>query len=110
MVAVAFRPAHDAEATLRRLYWLLFTFLFLLSPNLPWYWLLVLPFAVLFGHPSAWAATLAGVVLYDVAPDIPELGFVARESLFNLVLLAGLAVHLLPRPAPAPRPAEGRSR
>jgi hypothetical protein len=109
MVAVAFRPAHDAQATLRRLYWLLFAFLFLLSPNLPWYWLLVLPFAVLFGHPSAWAATLAGVVLYDVAPDVPELAFVVRESLFNLAVLAGLAVHLLPRPAPAPRPAEGRS-
>lgn len=110
MVAVAFRPAHDAEATLRRLSWLPFAFLFLLSPNLPWYWLLVLPFAVLFGHPSAWAATLAGVVLYDVAPDVPELAFVVRESLFNLAVLAGLAVHLLPRPAPAPRPAEGRSR
>jgi hypothetical protein len=110
MVAVAFRPAHDAQATLRRLSWLLFAFLFLLSPNLPWYWLLVLPFAVLFGHPSAWAATLAGVVLYDVAPDVPELAFVVRESLFNLAVLAGLAVHLLPRPALAPRPVEGRSR
>lgn len=108
-LAVAFRPAPDAEATLRRLYWLLFAFLFLLSPNLPWYWLLVLPFAVLLGHPSAWAATLAGVVLYDVAPDVPELSFVVRESLFNLAVLAGLAVHLLPRPAPAPRPVEGRS-
>jgi hypothetical protein len=109
-LALAFRREAGAEATLRRLYWLLFAFLFLLSPNLPWYWLLVLPFAVLFGHPSAWAATLAGVVLYDVAPDPRELGFVARESLFNLALLAGLAAHLLPRPAPAPGPAEGRSR
>ncbi|WP_439580736.1 glycosyltransferase 87 family protein [Elioraea sp.] len=110
MLAVAFRREAGAEATLKRLYWLMFAFLFLLSPNLPWYWLLVLPFAVLFGHPSAWAATLAGVVLYDVAPDVPELGFVARETLFNLVLLAGLAVHLLPRAAAAPRPVEERSR
>lgn len=109
-LGVAFRRDHDAEATLRRLYWLLFAFLFLLSPNLPWYWLLVLPFAVLFGHPSAWVATIAGVVLYDVAGDAAEIPRLLRTSVFNLALLAGLLAHLLPRVATGAAAAEGRTR
>lgn len=109
-LGVAFRREHDAETTLRRLYWPLFAFLFLLSPNLPWYWLLVLPFAVLFGHPSAWVATVTGVVLYDVAGDPAEIPYLVRKSVFNLALLAALLAHLVPREAAVgAAAAEGRS-
>lgn len=111
MLGVVLRRERDAEAALRRLYWPLIAFLFLLSPNLPWYFLLVLPFAVLFGHPSAWVATTLGVVLYDVAGDGVEIAYMVRKSIFNLALLAGLLAHLLPRDAPAAaEAAEGRSR
>jgi alpha-1,6-mannosyltransferase len=111
MLNLAFRREADAEATLRRLYWPLIAFLFLLSPNLPWYWLIVLPFAVLFGHPSAWVATIACVVLYDVAGDATEIAYLVRKSIFNLVLLAGLLAHLLPREtAVGTATAEGRTR
>lgn len=111
MLNLAFARESDAEATLRRLYWPLIAFLFLLSPNLQWYWLIVLPFAVLFGHPSVWVATIACVVLYDVAGDATEIAYLVRKSIFNLALLAGLLAHLLPREAAVgTATAEGRTR
>lgn len=111
MLNLAFAREADAEARLRRLYWPLIAVLFLLSPNLPWYWLVVLPFAVLFGHPSAWVATIICVVLYDVAGDATEIAYLVRKSIFNLALLAGLLAHLLPRDtAVGTAAAEGRTR
>lgn len=108
---VSFGHDQDAEATLQRLYWLLFAFLLLLSPDLPWYWLLLLPFVALLGYPSAWAATIACVLLYDVAVDRPELGFMVRDTIFNLTVLGALLAGVLRRPARAGAvPAEDPSR
>ena len=66
---------------------------------------------MLFGHPSAWVATIACVVLYDVAGDATEIAYLVRRSIFNLALLAGLLAHLLPREtAVGTATAEGRTR
>lgn len=98
---VSFGQDRGAEEMLSRLYWLILAFLLLLSPAQPWYWLLLLPFVVLSGQPAAWVATIACVILYDVASDVPELDFMTRDTVFNLAVLGTLLAGLLRRPARA---------
>lgn len=84
--------AAPPEAVLRRLFWLFFAFLTLLSANWPWYNLLLLPFLVLFGPAPAWVATIGGFILYDEIWADFDIGRLARETLLNLAVLASLAI------------------
>jgi alpha-1,6-mannosyltransferase len=91
----------NPEARLRRLFWLLFTFLLLLSPDYPWYYLLLLPFVALFGPAAGWAATIGGFLLYDEVGQDPEIAFALRDTAFNLAVLAALLLPLWLRGAAA---------
>lgn len=91
-LTLSFGMRHDPrpEAVLRRLFWLLFAFLALLSANWPWYNLMLLPFLALFGPAPAWVATIGGFILYDEVWADFDIGPLFRESLLNLALLASL--------------------
>jgi hypothetical protein len=70
------------------------TFLFFLSPDFPWYFLVLLPFVPLIGSWSAFAMTSAGFLLYSVNYDSYSLPFFARASLFNGLVILAIAVEL----------------
>jgi alpha-1,6-mannosyltransferase len=87
---VALHPDRAPEAVLTRLSWALFAFVFLLSPDYPWYWLMLLPFVALLGFAPGWAATIAGFVLYDVIDEGFEIDFALRDTALQLAILATL--------------------
>ena len=87
---VALHPDRDRQAVLTRLFWTFFAFVFLLSPDYPWYWMILLPFVVLFGFAPAWAATIACFILYDVVDDGFEIAFALRDTALHLIILATL--------------------
>ncbi len=102
---VALHPDRAPEAVLTRLGWAIFAFVFLLSPDYPWYWLIILPFVALTGFAPGWAATIACFVLYDVIDEGFEVDFMLRDTALHLVILATLAFAL--RRTPRPLAAQG---
>lgn len=63
-VRAAWRTDRTPETALRDIAVLLMAGMFALSPNYPWYFLIVVPFVVLGGGAPAWAMTLAAPLLY----------------------------------------------
>lgn len=96
---VALHPDRTPQAMLTRLFWTLFAFVFLLSPDYPWYWLLVLPFVALLGPAPAWVATILAFILYDVVDEGFEVAFALRDSVLQLTILATLPFALRSRRA-----------
>ncbi|HYF09435.1 MAG TPA: hypothetical protein VD970_17580 [Acetobacteraceae bacterium] len=107
--ALALRVALDADRTplavLTRLFWLVLAFLLLLSPDYPWYWMILLPFLALLGPAPAWAGTIACFLLYDVIDEGLEIDFALRDTALHLIVLAMLPFALRWRRAPRPIPA-----
>ena len=101
-LGVALYPDRTPEAVLTRLCWTCFAFVFLLSPDYPWYWMILLPFVALLGFPPAWAATIACFLLYDVIDEGFEVSFALRDTALHLVILATLPFALRARAAPRP--------
>lgn len=83
-----FRRDRDAGVIIADINGLLLVFLFLLSPDYPWYFLAVAPFLALVGGPPGWALTVGGFLLYDVVAWDPQVPFFIRAAVFNLVFLA----------------------
>ena len=91
IVRASFRMERSLETALRDTAALLITFLFFLSPDFPWYYLVLLPFVPLLGSWGAFAMTSAGFLLNDVIDDDYSLGFFTRASIFNALVLIALA-------------------
>jgi alpha-1,6-mannosyltransferase len=89
-----FRKDRPLAVTLGDINALLLAFCFLLSPNHPWYFLMVVPFVALTGSFAGWVLTIGGFALYDVAPWDPQVPFWMRDAAFNLAVLAALLVSL----------------
>ena len=70
---------------------LLLVFLFLLSPDYPWYCLMAVPFLALLGGAPGWVLTVGGFMLYDVVTGDPQIPFYVRDAAFNGLLLAAAA-------------------
>jgi len=70
-VRAAWRTDRTPETTLRDIAVLLMAGMFVLSPNYPWYFLIIVPFVALGGGAPAWALTLAAPLLYRplILPD-----------------------------------------
>jgi hypothetical protein len=90
-LAVGFRSDRSAQASLRAAGWLLTAFLVLVSPNYPWYFLVVVPFLALAPSTTAWVMTGASVLFYDVVPGDVLPAYELRITLFTMAVLAALA-------------------
>ncbi len=90
-LAASFRADRSAQASLRAAAWLLAAFLVLVSPNYPWYFLVLVPFLALAPSATAWVMTGAGVLFYDVVPGDTLPAYEARIAAFTLAVLAALA-------------------
>src|SRR5262249_15738608 len=71
----AWRFDRSPETTIRQIVGLLLAGLFLLSPNYPWYFLILVPFLPIVGGAAVWAFTIGAFLLYrecwcDDQPDI----------------------------------------
>jgi hypothetical protein len=97
---VALHPDRAPKAVLQRLCWALFAFVFLLSPDYPWYWLVLLPFVALLGFAPGWTATIGCFILYDVIDEGFEVDFMLRDTALHLAILATLPFALRTRRAP----------
>ena len=71
--------------------WLLIAFLVLISPNYPWYFLVLVPFLALSPSTTAWVLTSAGVLFYDVVPNDVLPAYEVRIAVFTLAVLPALA-------------------
>jgi len=90
-LAIGFRSGRSALASLRAASWLLIAFLVLISPNYPWYFLVLVPFLALSPSVTAWVLTSAVVLFYDVVPNDVLPAYGVRIAVFTLAVLAALA-------------------
>jgi len=71
LIVMGLRAAREtprnAESTLTSVHHIILTFLFVLSPNYPWYFLMATPFVALIGGAPAWTLTLGAILLQDEA-------------------------------------------
>jgi hypothetical protein len=94
-----FRRSVGFDVRVRDSLVLMSTALFLLSPDYPWYALILVPYLALAGprplaEPAAWPAlalSLAGFVLYDVIAGDPQVHFTLRDAGFNVLVLGAFA-------------------
>jgi hypothetical protein len=90
-LAVGFRADRTAQASLRAANWMLVAFLVLISPNYPWYFLVLVPFLALVPTASAWVLTSASVLFYNAVPGDVLPAYEARIAVFTTAVLAALA-------------------
>ena len=97
MLRLSFATEEDTAARLRRLGFIAFAAIFLLSPGYPWYSLILLPFLVVAATPALWAASIGCLLLYNEIhhTDLYVQHWV-RDGIYNLAMLAGLALSLRP--------------
>jgi alpha-1,6-mannosyltransferase len=92
VVAMAMFAAHRAEqsidARLADINTLLLVTLFLLSPNYPWYFLLVTPFVALRGGMPNWALTVGPILLQEEVAWDYNVPLLVRETVFYGAFLA----------------------
>ncbi len=84
----AFRPCASPETKLRDVASLLLCALFFLSPNNPWYYLVLVPFIPVRGAP-AWVLSIGGFTLYLAYADSDMIDIVWK-GVFNLAFLLAL--------------------
>ncbi len=88
-LVAANRQNRSTETVLTDVSRLLLAFLFLLSPNYPWYFLAATPFVALLGGAPVWAMTIGAVLLQEEAVWDPHVPIMIRKSLhFGAFLLA----------------------
>jgi alpha-1,6-mannosyltransferase len=89
-----FRKDRPLAYTLDHINALLLAFSFLLSPDYPWYFLMVVPFVALTGSWPGWVLTIGGFALYDVVFGDPQVPFWMRDTAFNLAVLAAMLMSM----------------
>jgi alpha-1,6-mannosyltransferase len=80
-LSAGFRTDRTPATTMTWLAWLLIAFLCLLSPDYPWYFLVLTPFVALTRLATPWALTVGAFVLNDAIPDDSALPLTTREWL-----------------------------
>jgi hypothetical protein len=84
----AHRQPHSTQSALADINRLLLAFLLLLSPNYPWYFLVIVPFVALRGSATVWAASIGALLLQNEVhwdADVPAL---ARKSMLYCGVVA----------------------
>jgi alpha-1,6-mannosyltransferase len=90
-LAIGLRSDRTAQASMRAASWMLTAFLVLISPNYPWYFLVLVPFLALAPSATAWVLTSASVLFYDAVPGDVLPPYEARITLFTMAVLVALA-------------------
>jgi hypothetical protein len=88
-LSVAHNPDRTIASRLADINMLLLITLLLLSPNYPWYFLVITPFAALCGSPSTWVVSIGALLLSEQLDwdfYIPRM--VTKSILFGGLLLA----------------------
>jgi hypothetical protein len=88
---VALRTDRGAQASIRATGWMLIAFLVLISPNYPWYFLVLVPFLALAPTATGWVLTSASVLFYNALPDDVLPAYEVRIGAFTMAVLAALA-------------------
>jgi hypothetical protein len=89
-VAIGFRHDRTDRAAIVGLSWLLVTFLAVISPHYPWYYLVLVPILVIHPSAAAWAMTLGAPVIYDSVGGVGWPDYHAR--MWALLLASAAAV------------------
>jgi alpha-1,6-mannosyltransferase len=85
----AHRALHSIELSISDVNRLLLAFLFLMSPNYPWYFLAVTPFVALYGGAPVWTASIGALLLQEEVYWDFHVPLLARKSvLYGAFLLA----------------------
>lgn len=85
------RPQRSEASDLAGINSLLLAVLVLLSPNYPWYFLLLVPFLALFGNAPTWAATIGAILLTDeVEADYQIPTMLVKAVLFGAIFVSVL--------------------
>ena len=88
-LGAAFRRQRTIESSLADIAGLLLAFLFLLSPNYPWYFLVITPFVALCGGAPVWTASIAALLLQnEVDWDFFVPLLVRKSALYGAFLIA----------------------
>ncbi|HEY1545751.1 MAG TPA: glycosyltransferase 87 family protein [Xanthobacteraceae bacterium] len=90
----AFRQRNALQLRLADINRLLLAFLFLLSPNYPWYFLMATPFAALIGGAPVWTLTIGAALLQEEATWDPFVPVLIRKSLHGGAFLIACAYTL----------------
>ncbi len=90
-LAIALRPDRTPQASMRSARWMLTAFLVLISPNYPWYFLVLVPFLALAPSAAAWVLTSASVLFYNAVPGDVLPPYEARITVFTVAVLMALA-------------------
>jgi hypothetical protein len=85
------RPQRSEAFDLAGINRLLLAGLVLLSPNYPWYFLVLVPFLALFGNAPTWAATIGAILLTDeVETDYQIPAMLVKAGLFGAIFVSVL--------------------
>lgn len=85
----AFTQDVSPERTIRNIALLFMATLFFLTPNYPWYYLVIVPFIPLGGGAPAWAMTIGAMLLYLLLPDY-EARFLIWKGVIEVAFLIAL--------------------
>jgi hypothetical protein len=84
----AFTQDQSPERTIRDIAMLFMATLFFLTPNFPWYYLVIVPFIPLGGGAPAWAMTISATLLYLLYPDYDARFLIWKGVIAGAFLLA----------------------
>jgi len=99
LVAMSFAAARRAQQVsiqvrLADISRLLVAFLLLISPNYPWYFLVITPFVSLIGGAPLWGLSLGAILLQEEYWGDPQMPLLLRKSIIYGVFLAACAYDL----------------
>jgi alpha-1,6-mannosyltransferase len=104
---IAFKTDDSPQRTTRDIATLLLAGLFFLSPNYPWYFLVVVPFISIGGGAPAWTLSLGAFLLYLTYPDYASRFLIWKGVISGTFLVAVLVTFfrtdIFGRPQGAPR-------
>jgi hypothetical protein len=90
------RQTRSLDSMLDDINRLLLAFLLLLSPNYPWYSLVIMPFVALRGGASSWAASIGALLLQNEVDWDMDISSFARKSMLYGMVLAAFAYSMWP--------------
>ena len=93
-LAAAFRRRRSPETALADINRLLLTFLLLLSPQYPWYFLAIAPFVALRGGATVWTASIGALVLQNEVEWDIDIPLMARKTVLYGAVMAAFGYSL----------------